>query len=88
MAMSTGVGTVQFPPAKNLLSILTDILGEYMGQADVDGVIQGTGNGGHIPPLVMEYKQALGEGDCDPMTQGSYSALNCWQDDDVSAVGL
>jgi len=93
MAISTGVGTVETSLAKNLRSALTNILGKYMGQAVVDGaiasgMIQKVGERWAIPLLMMEHKQAVGEGGYDPMTQGSHSALNYWRDNAVSTVGF
>jgi len=93
MAASTGVGTVESCLTGNLRSTLTNILGKYMGQAVVDGaisddVIQKTGRKCSIPLLVVEYKRAVGERGCDPLTQASYSTLNHWRDPSVSAGHL
>ena len=93
MTTSTGVGTVESSLATDLRSALTNILGKYMGQAIVSGaipndVIQKMGHKCAIPLLVMEYKRAVGEGGCDPLTQASYSALKHWQDASVRAVSF
>ncbi|KAF9642685.1 hypothetical protein BDM02DRAFT_3105347 [Thelephora ganbajun] len=62
-----------------------------MGRAVVsgatpDGTIQKTGRKNSIPLLVMEYKRAVGEGGCDPLTQASYSAWKYWQDKRLEGV--
>lgn len=93
MTVSTGVGTVESHLAENPRSALTNILGKYMDQVVVggaiaDGVIRKMGEKTSIPLLVMEYKRAVGEGGCDPLTQASYSTLKHWRSPDVSEAHL
>ena len=91
MTVSTGVGTVELTLAEDLRIALTKVLGKYMGQVVVDDAIpddtvRKTGDEFAIPLLVMEYKQAIDEGGCDPLTQGSHSALSQWRTIWVSTV--
>ena len=91
MTASTGIGTVESTLAEDLRIALTKVLGKYMGQVVVDdaipdGTILKTEDDIAIPLLVMEYKRAIGEGGCDPMTQASYSALQQWRSPRVSPV--
>jgi hypothetical protein len=71
MRMSTGVGTVEEPLARDLRSALNK-----------------TGKKYSILLLVMEYKRAVGEGECDPLTQASHSTRKHWREGSVSVVGF
>lgn len=43
-----------------------------------DGIVSIVDGVTFVPVIVLEYKRALGEGECDPLVQGAYSALNYW----------
>ena len=96
MTLSTGVGTFEGSITENLLLVLTGILEKYTGQGVrpfmrchiPDGTIRKIGQDYTVPLLVMEYNQALSEEGCDPLTQASYSAWECWRGECLGVVGL
>jgi len=93
MRTSTGIGTIEPPPAENLRYALSCILGKYMDQVVVSGAVPGgvvlkSFGEFSVPLLAMEHKHEIGEGGCDPMAQASYYVLKYWQRERVSATGV
>ena len=88
MRSSTATGALEEDLAYNLWTALATIFeGQAVtSRASSDGVIYGLSRGCSIPLVVIEYKRALGDGGCDPLTQASHSAWKIWREKNVCAI--
>jgi len=93
MKTLTAVGSRKEPLTADLRDALSKILVKPIEQFVVDGTIpDGVARAARsditIPLLVMEYKPALGEGGCDPLTQASHSVWKFWRRVNVCTINL